>query len=100
MEITVGEMKALGYIEDFRQLLSIIERLVNIQNIGPLKIIPKLIAKGYKKEKIEAAIDSLLCDGVIDFEAAKEQLIKRKLSDGIDGEAKQQLLYKNGFYVC
>ena len=97
---TVEEMKSLGYIEDFRQLLSIIEHLVNIQNIGPLKIIPKLIAKGYKRERIEAAIDSLLCDGVIDFSEAKRRLIEKKLPEGVDENEKKQLLYKSGFQVC
>ena len=100
IEDTAEEMKRLGYVEDFRQLLSVIERLVNIQNIGPLKIVPKLIAKGYKKEKIEAAIDELMQNGIIDFSEAKRRLIEKKLPEGADENAKKQLLYKSGFQVC
>ena len=62
--------------------------------------IAKLIAKGYKKEKIEAAIDELMQNGIIDFSEAERRLLEKKLPEGADENEKKQLLYKSGFHVC
>lgn len=94
------EMKNLGYINAERQLQRLVESLVNIHNIGPLKLFPKLIAKGYKKSDIQNAIDELTYSGAIDFSRSAERLIEKKLPEGASEEEKKQLLYKNGYSVC
>ncbi len=96
----VHEMVGLGYINAERQLDKIITALVNGSHLGRLKIIPKLMAKGYSRSEIEARIDELLYNGEIDFELAKAELIAKKLPSDADGEEIKKLLCKNGFSVC
>ncbi len=97
---TVRDMVSLGYINSERQLDSLIKNLVNVSCIGKLKIIPKLAAKGYSHSEITARIDELVFCGEIDFEAAKERLIEKKLPPDAGSEEIKKLLYKNGFSVC
>ena len=96
----VAEMVSRGYINAERQLRNLIINEVTCHLSGPRKFIPKLIAKGYSKSKIEAVVDELLDSGDIDFEAAKARLIESKLPEDADGEQIKKLLYKNGYYVC
>ena len=44
----IAEMISLGYINSARQIERLVLNEVNLHHYGPLKIIPKLIAKGYK----------------------------------------------------
>ncbi len=96
----VREMVSLGYINNERQLDSLISNLVNVSNLGKMKIIPKLSAKGYSRSDIEARIDELVLRGEIDFELARARLIEKRLPPDADEEEIKKLLYKNGFSVC
>ena len=91
----VCEMVSLGYINPHRQLKKLIRYEVNSKNCGPMKLFPKLMAKGYKKSDIEAVIDELTEAKEIDFEEAKRRLIEKA-----DGEEIKKILYKNGYTVC
>ncbi len=93
------EMVSLGYINTSRQLERLITGAVNISNLGKRKIIPKLIAKGYDKKDIEAAIEKLLSVGEIDFSLARERLISR-LGENASEDMIKKVLYKNGHNVC
>ena len=90
-----SEMVGLGYINEQRQLDRIIAEEVSRKLVGPKKLFPKLLAKGYARSDIEASIDRLECDGVIDFEASKRALLdKHKPKEPLEVK---KLLYKNGY---
>ena len=97
VEDTVSEMVSLGYINTERQLERQILSLVNIHSLGPGKIIPKLMARGYARCDIESLLDSLAMQVKIDFDSAREALITKKLPPDADGEQVKKLLYKNGY---
>ena len=94
-EETVREMVSRGYVNSHRQLEKLITNEVNLKNSGPLKLIPKLISKGYKKSEITEVIEELESSGKIDFDAARERLLR-----GVPTEDAKKILYKNGFVVC
>ena len=94
-EETVREMVSRGYVNSHRQLEKLITNEVNLKNSGPLKLIPKLISKGYKKSEITEVIEELESSGEIDFDAARERLLR-----GVPTEDAKKILYKNGFVVC
>ena len=60
-----------------------------------MKLIPKLISKGYKKSEILEVIDELKSRGEIDFDLAKERLLR-----GVPEDGTGKILYKNGYTVC
>lgn len=94
-EEVVSEMVSRGYINTRRQLEKLVANEVNLRNSGPMKLIPKLISKGYKKSEIVEAIDTLTSRGEIDFDAAKERLLR-----GVAEDEVKKVLYKNGYTVC
>ena len=92
-EKIVAEMKQLGYINEERQLLRLVECEANTKHHGAKKIVARLVPKGYSTEKIKSAIRELEHCGKIDFAETK-----RKLLDGVFDEAeRRKILYKNGF---
>ena len=97
VEDTVLEMVSLGYINTERQLERQIVSLVNIHKLGPGRIVPRLISRGYSRSDIETVLDSLVMQGKIDFDSAKDELITKKLPPDADGEQVKKLLYKNGY---
>ena len=91
------EMLRLGYINERRQLETLIEREVNEGLSGPRKIIPKLIGKGYAADEIKTVFKMLVERGDINLDATKRKLIEKKLGSPCnDGEIKK-ILYKHGF---
>ena len=97
-ESVSAEMVGLGYIDEARQLDRIIRDEVAHRLTGPKKLFPKLMAKGYSRADIEASVDRLTADGVIDFESSKQALFdKHSPKDEIE---RKKLLYKNGYDVC
>ena len=98
-EETVREMVRLGYLSDTRQLRRLIELEANRRYVGPRLIIPKLMAKGYKKKDISLVLSELTSDGTVDFERSKAALIEKKC-DGCSPEETKKILYKNGYSVC
>ena len=84
------EMIRLGYIDEERQLLRLVENEATLRLVGPKKIIAKLVSKGYAPEKIKSAMHTLELEGRIDF-----QEIRAKLTEEIESdEEKRKLLYK------
>ena len=92
--LAADEMVKLGYINESRQIERLIEREVNLKLLGPMKLIPKLSAKGYSPVSIKESISRLQEDGVIDFEA-----VKKKLTEGLPPDEGQKALYKKGHKV-
>jgi SOS response regulatory protein OraA/RecX len=99
-EETVREMVSLGYINAERQIKNLVLNEIRLHHSGPIKIIHKLVLKGYVKNQIEEVIDGMISLGEIDFEAEKEELIKAKLPSDADECEIKKLLYKSGYHVC
>lgn len=95
-----GEMLSSGYINHDRQIKKLVLNEVNLRHSGPMKIIPKLVAKGYSKCDVTRIISELEDEGEIDFEESKRLLIESKLTATANETDKKKLLYKNGYYVC
>ena len=95
----VHEMVSLGYIDESRQLERLIIEAVNRKLLGPRKIIPRLMAKGYRSSDIKSVLSSLCDSGEIDFEENKERLLDKHLGDLRDTEAVKKLLYKHGYNI-
>lgn len=90
----VCEMVSRGYINSRRQLEKLISNEVNLKNSGPMKLVPRLISKGYKKSEIIDVMEELRARGEIDFDAAKERLLRDASQDDV-----KKILYKNGYSV-
>ena len=96
----VRDMSARGYIDESRQLPSLILNEAKRKRIGKRKLLPHLISLGYPRKKIEQAIEILTDSGELDFSEIKKELISAKLGDNPDCEEKKKLLYKHGFDIC
>ena len=94
-----AEMVRLGYINTSRQLELLITNEVRLHNSGPRKIAQKLVAKGYNAKDISKKISELEGSGEIDFNLARQRLIKARLGDTEDREEIKKLLYKNGYFI-
>ena len=92
-EIIIAEMKKLGYVDEERQLLRLVECEAKEKRNGPKKIMQRLAAKGYSVEKIKSALRRLEIERELDFDSIKKELVA-----GIsDDEEKRKILYKRGF---
>ncbi len=98
-EACVEDMMRHGYINEQRQLERLIAAEVNFKLCGRAKLIPKLMAKGYKRCDIEAVTDRLIESGEIDFDRVRAELIQKKLGDSPEDGDVRALLYKSGFYA-
>lgn len=96
----VRDMVSRGYVNSERQIRKLVISEVKLHCSGPMKIIPKLVAKGYSKSDVSRLIEELRDEGEIDFEEAKRRLLESKLSPTAGEEEKKKLLHKNGYYVC
>ena len=94
VERIILEMEKLGYVNEARQLLRLVENEVNLKLSGPKKIVAKLSSKGYASADIKSAISELEAAGKIDFSAVKQRLTAK----AADSEEKRKILYKHGFY--
>ncbi len=92
----VLEMELLGYINEERQVLRLVEREANKLR-GPRRIIAALSAKGYSSAAVSRAIRELSDSGEVNFEEIKRKLIETKLAENFDEEEVKKLLYKAGF---
>ncbi len=91
------EAVRLGYINEDAQLERIILHEVNMKLTGPMKLIPKLAAKGYSVSDIKRVVSRLSDMGEIDFAANRERLINEKLPDDFESDEKYKLLRKYGY---
>ena len=96
-EQATAEMQRNGYVDEGRQLERLISSEVRLKLTGPRLIIPKLLAKGYKRADIESVLDNLISRGEVDFEEVKQTLIKKTLGDSAAAEEVKKLLFKHGF---
>lgn len=95
---TAAEMVGLGYVDEHRQLERLIENEVNQRLVGRGKLFPKLISKGFSRDKIESVLDELISHGIVDFEKNKRILIEKKLGASASEEEVRALLYKFGYH--
>lgn len=93
----VEEMISLGYIDETRQLHRLIAEDAGRKLLGPRKIVPRLMAKGYSLADIKEAFISLSDSGEIDFDKNKELLLDKYLGSDRDSEQVKKLLYKYGY---
>ena len=93
----VSEMLALGYIDEQRQLARLISDEANRKLLGPRKITPKLISKGYSMSSIREALEGLVNLGEIDFGENRDRLLEKHLGDSLDEEEIKKLLFKYGY---
>ena len=92
-ETVLSEMKNLGYINEERQLMRLVETEATSKLHGPKKITARLSAKGYHADKIKEIMRRLEIERIIDFSEIKQKLI----ADVSDEEQRRKILYKSGF---
>lgn len=97
--LAAKEMVRLGYIDEERQLRRHVLREANINLAGYSKFLPKLLSRGYSRERIKAVTAALISEGEIDFRKNALRLIEKKLPKDADGIQKKTLLYKNGYKI-
>ena len=93
----VAEMVSLGYIDEQRQLSRLISEEANRKLLGPRKIIPKLLSKGYSMKDVRQVIDELTSSGEVDFDENRQRLLERQGYLADDDEQIKKLLYKYGY---
>ena len=96
VDFAVSEVLRLGYINEARQLERLILTEANSKLFGPMKIISRLVGKGYSPSDVRAAIEALRDSGEVDFDTNRMRLLE-KLPDGYTDEDMYKLLYKYGY---
>ena len=96
VDYAIGEVLRLGYINEARQLERLILTEANSRLFGPMKIISRLVGKGYSPSDVRAAIEALRDSGEVDFDTNRARLLE-KLPDGYTDEDMYKLLYKYGY---
>ena len=96
VDFAVSEVLRLGYINEARQLERLILSEANSKLYGPMKIISRLVAKGYSPGDVRVAIEALRDSGEVDFDLNRTRLLE-KLPDGYTDEDRYKLLYKYGY---
>ena len=79
------------------QLARLIEEDANRKLLGPKKIIPRLLSKGFSLVDIRAAFEELCDSGEIDIDRNRELLLDKYLGDMRDAEQVKKLLFKYGY---
>ena len=96
---TVNEMIRLGYINEERTLERLITDLSVRGLFGPLKIISKLVGKGYSPSLVKRVYSKLILTGEIDPDASVDKLIDLKLPKDHTDKERYLLLKKYGYQV-
>ena len=96
VDFAVSEVLRLGYINEARQLERLIVNEANSRLFGPMKIVSRLVGKGYSTSAIREAMESLRDSGEVDFDLNRARLLE-KLPDGYTDEDMYKLLYKYGY---
>ncbi len=95
-EDVTREMTSRGYINESRQL----ERLIltdAARLYGPLKLLARLVNKGYSVSDIKRVMSELVESGELDFDGYATRLVLKKYPDGCSEEERRALLYKHGY---
>ena len=93
----VGEMISLGYIDEKRQLERLILEDSNRKFLGPRKIFPRLLAKGYSASDIKEVYNNLSRTGEINLHENKERLLEKHFGSDRDAENVRRILFKYGY---
>ena len=96
VDFAISEVLRLGYINEARQLERLIVNEANSKLYGPMKILSRLVGKGYSSSDVRTAIEALRDSGEVDFDLNRAKLLE-KLSDGCTDEDMYKLLYKYGY---
>ena len=96
VDYAIGEVVRLGYINEARQLERLIISEANTKLFGPMKIVSRLVGKGYSPSDVRAAIEALRASGEVDFDTNRMRLLE-KLPDGYSDDDMYKLLYKYGY---
>lgn len=91
----IDKMCEYGYINEKSQAYRYVLSLANGKKMGPKKIYPYLLSRGYKKSDIDDALRKAISDGDVNFEKIKSQLFLKFRPESEDEE--RELLYKHGF---
>ena len=94
---TAEEVVRLGYINEERQLCSMIVQLANQRLYGARRIIPYLVNKGYHSTQIRAILSRLVENEEIDFKENFSRLLEKTKTDPKDIEARRALAYRYGY---
>lgn len=94
-----AQMVALGYVNEQRQLERLILSEANNNLRGPMKILPKLVGKGYSADSVKSAMRALTDSGELDFSANAKRLLLKHGSEDLPREEKRALLYKHGYKI-
>jgi len=94
-----AQMVALGYVNEQRQLERLILSEANNNLRGPMKILPKLVGKGYSADSVKSAMRALTDSGELDFSANAKRLLLKHGAEDLPREEKRALLYKHGYKI-
>jgi len=93
----VKECLRLGYIDEERQVHTLVLNEANRSLRGAAYITAKLVGKGYSRELVVSVIEELSRSGEIDFRSNFERLCEKK---GIaTDEEKRAIAYKFGYRI-
>ena len=93
----VEKMVDLGYIREAEQARRLAVGYARRNLWGEKKITSALIAKGYRREDAEAAVEEAKDAGEIDFAEVKKTLIKRCRARGMEDDKIRATLWRYGF---
>ena len=96
-ELAVHKVKSLGYVNEEKQIERAVLNEANLKLSGPMKIIPKLVAKGYSSELIRSVMIRLSDEGKIDFDDNKRRIREEYFSDSENTVEYKKFLYKKGY---
>lgn len=94
---TIEKLSESGYINEKDQAYRYVISLANRKKIGPKKIYPYLLSRGYKKQDIDDAIRLAVSKKEIDFQKIKDDLILKFRP--ADEDEERALMYKHGFSI-
>ena len=91
---------AHGYIDERAQIESYVKQMVERKYMGRRKILPMLLAKGYKADEICAVLDAEYTDR--DFARAKQEFLQKKFGKTVpatleEAQEMKKALYKQGY---
>lgn len=96
-EKIIKEMISLGYIDERRQLERLILEDSNRKLLGPRKMMPRLLAKGYKSADIKEVYSNLTRTGEVNLGENKEKLLEKHIGTDRDDEEVKRILFKYGY---
>lgn len=96
-DAAVREVVRLGYLKEDDQLERLILSEANLRLVGPMKLIPKLVSKGYSVSDVKRVLERLSDEGEIDFDENRRRLLEKKLPDDATDEEKYKLLKSYGY---